>query len=91
MIRTHKASFAWKLNDEYNKRDILRFKVHLQVIDNTGSTTFILFDRVVSQVLGRTVHELLDGMANRNHVAPYPPDLDIFVDKHALFKVEVNS
>jgi membrane protein required for beta-lactamase induction len=24
-------------------------------------------------------------------VAPYPPDLDIFVDKRALFKVEVSD
>jgi hypothetical protein len=41
-----------------------RFKVHLQVIDNGGSTTFILFDRVVSQVLGNTVQDLLDAMGN---------------------------
>ncbi|GAU37402.1 hypothetical protein TSUD_361070 [Trifolium subterraneum] len=27
-----------------------RYKVHLQVIDNSGSTTFTLFDRTVSQV-----------------------------------------
>ena len=38
--------------------------MHVQVIDNTGSTTFILFDRVVSQVIGRNVQELLDGAAN---------------------------
>jgi len=41
-----------------------RFKIHVQVIDNTGSTTFVLFDRVVSQFLGRNVQDLLDGMGN---------------------------
>ncbi|GAU39680.1 hypothetical protein TSUD_320940 [Trifolium subterraneum] len=43
---------------------IPRFKVHLQVIDDTGSITFIMFDRVVSQVLGRTAQDLLDTMNN---------------------------
>jgi len=32
------------------------------VIDNTGSTTFTLFDRAVSNVLGRNVQDLLDSM-----------------------------
>ncbi|GAU45375.1 hypothetical protein TSUD_89950 [Trifolium subterraneum] len=41
-----------------------RFKVHLQVIDDTGSITFVLFDRVVSQILGRTAQDLLDAMNN---------------------------
>jgi len=41
-----------------------RFKVHIQVIDNTRSTTFILFDRVVSQFLGRSVQDLLYAMQN---------------------------
>jgi hypothetical protein len=39
---------------------IFRFKVHVQVIDNSGSTTFILFDWVVAQFLGRNVQDLLD-------------------------------
>ncbi|GAU38859.1 hypothetical protein TSUD_154220 [Trifolium subterraneum] len=43
---------------------IPRFKVHLQVIDDTGSITFVMFDRVVSQVLGRTAQDLLDTMNN---------------------------
>lgn len=68
-----------------------RFKVHLQVIDNGGSTTFILFDRVVSQVLGNTVQDLLDAMGNRNDTAAYPPELNVFVDKRKVFKVEVSD
>ncbi|GAU43356.1 hypothetical protein TSUD_283110 [Trifolium subterraneum] len=40
------------------------FKVHLQVIDDIGSITFVMFDRVVSQVLGRTAQDLLDTMNN---------------------------
>lgn len=51
---------------------IPRFKVHVQVIDNTGSTVFVLFDRIVSQFLGQNVQDLLDGMGNRNEGIPYP-------------------
>jgi hypothetical protein len=43
---------------------VCRFKVNLQVMDDTGSITFIMFDRVVAQFIGRTAHDLLDA-ANR--------------------------
>jgi hypothetical protein len=50
-----------------------RFKVHIQVIDSTGLTTFVWFDGVASdQVLGRSVHDLLGGvnqLSNCNFVA----------------------
>lgn len=36
-----------------------RFKVHLQVMDNTGSTSFILFDRNVSNYVGKSVQDLI--------------------------------
>jgi CRISPR/Cas system-associated endonuclease Cas1 len=39
-----------------------RFKVNLQVMDDTGSITFIMFDRVVTQFIGRTAQDLLDTM-----------------------------
>ncbi|WJX28734.1 hypothetical protein P8452_17416 [Trifolium repens] len=43
---------------------IPKFKVHLEVIDNTGSITFILFDRVVTQVVGTTALDLLDSISD---------------------------
>ncbi|KAK2408870.1 hypothetical protein QL285_044347 [Trifolium repens] len=49
---------------------IPRFKVHLQVIDNTGSITFVMFDRIVSQVLGRKAQDLLDAMNNVQPIIP---------------------
>ncbi|KAK2422436.1 replication protein A 70 kDa DNA-binding subunit B [Trifolium repens] len=50
---------------------IPRFKVDLQVIDDTGSITFVMFDRIVSQVLGRTAQDLLDAMNNVHPIIPY--------------------
>jgi hypothetical protein len=40
-----------------------RFKLHVEVIDNTGSTTFVLFDWVVSQAVGRSAQSYLDAMS----------------------------
>lgn len=37
-----------------------RFKVHVIVMDETGSTTFVLFDKIVTQFIGRTVQDLID-------------------------------
>lgn len=36
------------------------YKLHVQVMDNTGSTSFILFDRNVSAFVGRSVQDLID-------------------------------
>ncbi|PNY17788.1 hypothetical protein L195_g014540, partial [Trifolium pratense] len=68
-----------------------RYKVHLQVIDDTGSITFVMFDRVVFQVVGLTAQDLLDSMNNDASSHPYPPQLDMFVNKWMLFKVEVSD
>ncbi|XP_058784536.1 uncharacterized protein LOC131659346 [Vicia villosa] len=73
------------------KTAVPRFKVHIQVIDKTGSTTFILFDRIVSQVLGRNVQDLLDSMGQGSNANAYPSDLDTFLDKQILFKVEITN
>lgn len=40
-----------------------RFKVHVIVMDDTGSTTFVLFDRIVTQIVGRNVKDLIDEMS----------------------------
>ncbi|KAK2410175.1 replication protein A 70 kDa DNA-binding subunit [Trifolium repens] len=79
------------------RTSVPRFKVNLQVMDDTGSITFIMFDRVVAQFIGRTAQDLLD---TANRVNPYffcpnsgayPNELDVFVNKRMLFKVEVTD
>lgn len=40
--------------------EFLRFKLHVQVMDNTGSTSFILFDKNVSTYVGKSVGDLID-------------------------------
>lgn len=50
--------------------NILWFKVLVQVIDNTGSTTFFLFDCIVAQSLGRSGQDLLDVVAEGDIAIP---------------------
>jgi len=35
-------------------------KLHVIVMDDTGSTTFVLFDRQVTQFIGRNVQDLIN-------------------------------
>ncbi|MCH87898.1 replication factor A protein, partial [Trifolium medium] len=67
------------------------FKVHVVVMDNSGSTTFVLFDRIVSQFLGRNVGDLIVEFNQEIGSDSYPPDLNMFLDKKMLFKVEVSK
>lgn len=55
-------------------------------MDPTGSTNFVMFDRVVSRFIGKTPQLLLESAA-----APglLPPDFHEFLDKPLLFKVEI--
>lgn len=38
---------------------LVRFKVQLQVIDHTGSTTFTLFNSIVARYLGKSAPQLI--------------------------------
>lgn len=63
-----------------------RFKVEAKVIDSTGSRTFVLFDRVVSDFLGRTAQQILDDIPADN---PLPADFSRFYNRDLLFKVSI--
>ena len=38
--------------------------VHIHVMDDTGSTTFVLFDGVISQHFRKTAKELMESVMN---------------------------
>lgn len=53
------------------------FKLHIQVMDNTGSTSFILFDKNVMNYVRKTVQDLID--AQNKHGGDYPTELDALI------------
>ncbi|XP_012853659.1 PREDICTED: uncharacterized protein LOC105973184 [Erythranthe guttata] len=45
-----------------------RFRVQVSAIDSTGSTSFVMFDRIVMQLIGKSASEHLGGASNKKSV-----------------------
>lgn len=56
-----------------------RFKLHVELIDNTRSTSFILFDRNVANHVGRSVQDLIDAQGQASNSLGYPKELELLV------------
>ncbi|KAJ1377403.1 hypothetical protein SESBI_48932 [Sesbania bispinosa] len=66
---------------------VRRYMINLNVIDASGSTNFVMFDRVVVKHFGKSVTDF----TKLNQVGlddELPHDIDLLVDKFFLFKVE---
>lgn len=44
-----------------------KFKVHIRVIDESGSATFVMFDRVVVQLLGKSAEYIKENLIKVNY------------------------
>ncbi|KAK9112283.1 hypothetical protein Scep_019802 [Stephania cephalantha] len=47
---------------------VFRFKVHVRVEDNSGSTTFVLFDSIVKNIIGKDNGERILNEASSVHL-----------------------
>lgn len=73
------------------KGAVPRFKLYVIVMDDTGSTTFVLFDRQVTQFIGSNVQDLINERDEGTVGNDYPADFNVLIDKQILFKVEVGE
>lgn len=55
-------------------------------MDSTGIATFVLFNRVVSDFLGKSAQHVIE---NTLPGASYPDDFNLFYGKELLFKVAI--
>ncbi|KAJ1394138.1 hypothetical protein SESBI_34441 [Sesbania bispinosa] len=66
---------------------VRRYMINLNVIDASGSTNFVVFDRVGLKLFGKSVGEM-----NKSKQIGFddelPPEIDMLVDKVFVFKVE---
>lgn len=60
-------------------------------MDNTGSTSFIIFDCNVANYVGRSVQDLIDTQGQASNSLGYPKELGLLVGKKMLFKVEITD
>ncbi|XP_058747236.1 uncharacterized protein LOC131620255 [Vicia villosa] len=65
-----------------------RIKIHVQVADVSGSSTFILFDRLATQELENPSLNLFE---DNNDVTLWPAVFNSLLDKTMLFKIHVSN
>ncbi|CAH9055290.1 unnamed protein product [Cuscuta epithymum] len=68
---------------------VLRFKVNVRVVDGTTHASFLLWDREVSCLLGKSAASLKEQISRRNFGPHYfPSEINSLIDIKALFKVQ---
>ncbi|PWA34876.1 replication protein A 70 kDa DNA-binding subunit B [Artemisia annua] len=68
---------------------IPRFKVQIRVIDGSGSTSLILFDREVSILINKSARELVEIQEQAGDVDQFPQALEKLVGRKFAFKIDV--
>ncbi|CAH9134581.1 unnamed protein product [Cuscuta epithymum] len=73
-----------------NSNDVvLRYKVNVRVVDGTTHASFLLWDREVSCLLGKSAASLKEQVSRRNYGPHYfPSEINSLIDIKALFKVQ---
>ncbi|CAH9096034.1 unnamed protein product [Cuscuta epithymum] len=68
---------------------VLRYRVSIRVVDGTSHASFLLWDREVSCLIGRSATSLKEQVAKRNFGPHYfPAEINALMDIKALFRVQ---
>ncbi|KAL6555840.1 hypothetical protein OROHE_007114 [Orobanche hederae] len=70
---------------------LTRYKVHVRVEDESGTTPFVLFDHQVSQILGKSAADLKQALDLAGEDDSFPDELEQLIDKKFLFKLEISN
>ncbi|KAL6565900.1 hypothetical protein OROHE_004955 [Orobanche hederae] len=70
---------------------LTRYKVHVRVEDESGTTSFVLFDHQVSQILGKSASDLKQTLDLAGEDDSFPDELEQLIDKKFLFKLEISN
>ncbi|XP_035830152.1 uncharacterized protein LOC110933065 [Helianthus annuus] len=68
-----------------------RFKVHLRVQDETGSISFVMFDKDVTKLIGSTASDIRERQVKANDTESFPHEISRLVEKKLAFKIEVSD
>ncbi|KAL6526182.1 hypothetical protein OROMI_029822 [Orobanche minor] len=69
----------------------LGYKVHVRVEDESGTTSFVLFDHQVSQILGKSASDLKQTLDLAGEDDSFPDELEQLIDKKFSFKLEISN
>ncbi|KAL6538031.1 hypothetical protein OROGR_012019 [Orobanche gracilis] len=68
-----------------------RYRIKVNVVDESGSTTFVLFDRLASMLLNKDCVGIINSSTEVDNNSSCPAIISALVDKEFLFKVDVND
>ncbi|KAL2941877.1 Replication protein A 70 kDa DNA-binding subunit D, partial [Bienertia sinuspersici] len=68
-----------------------RYKVTVTVQDDSGSATFVMFDREIFQVLQISAMNLKEMWDKENKEDAYPEELNKLLDKKFLFRIHISK
>ncbi|XP_022041196.1 uncharacterized protein LOC110943770 [Helianthus annuus] len=69
----------------------IKFKVHLRVQDETGSVSFMMFDKDVTKLIGSTASDIRERQLKVNDTESFPHEISRLVEKKLAFKIEVSD
>ncbi|KAL2905811.1 Replication protein A 70 kDa DNA-binding subunit C [Bienertia sinuspersici] len=69
-----------------------RFKLQIRVVDETGNASFVLFDREVAQIIGKSAVQLRESCHSKiDDDDSIPDELNKIMDKKYLFKIKISE
>ncbi|XP_022014818.1 replication protein A 70 kDa DNA-binding subunit A-like [Helianthus annuus] len=68
-----------------------KFKVQVRVQDETGSVSFVMFDRDVQKILGLAASDIGERQLKANDTESFPHEISRLVDKKVAFKIDVSE
>ncbi|XP_035845173.1 replication protein A 70 kDa DNA-binding subunit B-like [Helianthus annuus] len=69
----------------------IKFKVHLRVQDETGSVSFMMFDKDVMKLIGSTANDIRERQVKLDDTETFPHEISRLVEKKLAFKIEVSD
>ncbi|KAK9683503.1 hypothetical protein RND81_10G145900 [Saponaria officinalis] len=77
--------------DGYAKFVVLKYKVRVNVVDDSGNCTFILFDTHSTDLIKQSAKQLREKQLKHGDPNTYPSELDILLNRRFLFKIKVDE
>ncbi|XP_022023819.2 uncharacterized protein LOC110924090 [Helianthus annuus] len=69
----------------------IKFKVHVRVQDETGSVTFVMFDKDVMKIVGSSANDIRERQVKSNDTQSFPYELTRLLEKKLAFKVDITQ
>ncbi|VVB02623.1 unnamed protein product [Arabis nemorensis] len=66
---------------------ISRYQVHVKTKDETGTTSFLLFDKEVIQLINKLPYELLEQQVQFNRRSELPPEIQTLENRQFVFTI----